>query len=284
MLDATACLSLSLSLGLLAGCAGHAATADTVMHDAVVARQQAEEAPAAPDDRNLYLTLVGEMQAKGLEYASLAHIDAFEKKYGVRPDIALLRGDALRETGQDAAALAVYRSLVDDAKASAPAWHGIGRVLAGQHRYPAAIDALGMAVTRDPTNVSYLNDLAYGDLLAGRTAAARLPIAQAAELAPRNNKVLANLVLYLLLIGDATGAQRVIARAALPGPTVQATRTLAAQLGAASAVAPAALSPAASSVASTDAALALAPAPATVPPPGTGRPAPSMLERFGVTQ
>ncbi|MGI4861535.1 MAG: pilus assembly protein [Janthinobacterium lividum] len=279
---ALACVSLSvtLSLSLIGGCASHATTADTVLHDAAVARQQAEQAPAAPDDRNLYLTLIGEMQAKGLAYASLAHIDAFEKKYGARPDIELLRGDALRETGQDAAALAVYQSLADDAKAGAPAWHGIGRVLAAQHRYPAALDALGTAVTRDPTNVAYLNDLAYADLLAGRTAAARVPLAQAAELAPRNNKVIANLVLYLLLNGDAAGAQQVIARAALPEATVQATRTLAAQLGTRPAVAPAAT-----------ASMSAAPLPAasvssasSVSSAAARTLSPSVLERFGVTQ
>lgn len=228
---------LTLIAGL-AGCVSSSTTADSMMREEALRRQQVEQKAPTPDDRGLYLTLIREMQSKGLYYASLAHIDAFEQKYGEKQDIELLRGDALRETEQGDAALVVYRKVANagndganGSNAVSQALHGIGLVEAKKGRYPEAIDALSTASSLDPTNVLFLNDLGYANLLAGNFPGARLPIAQAAELSPTNRKVLANLVLYLLLTGDKAGAEDVIVRAKLPEDTVGATRELAVQLG-----------------------------------------------------
>ncbi len=48
----------------------------------------------APDTPGMYLALIDRMQAQGLFFASLAHIDAYEKQYGTTPDTVLLRADA----------------------------------------------------------------------------------------------------------------------------------------------------------------------------------------------
>lgn len=246
-------LSIGRTLCCLAGmtaylcaCAGmQKTTADTVEHDVQLQQQQAEQKSPVPDDRKLYLSLIQAMQTKGLFYASLAHIDAFERKYGVAPDVELLRGDALRETGQNAAALSAYRGAVASADtgahasdaatdAAAHAQHGIGRVMAAEGDYPRAIDALNQAVVLNPTNIDFLNDLGFAYLASGQTPLARLPIAKAAELGPDNKKVIANLALYLLLSGNAAGGNDVMVRAKLSDQTVQATRSLAQQLQAAS--------------------------------------------------
>ncbi len=51
------------------------------------------------------------MQQQGAWYASLAHVDAFRQRYGDPPALRLLQADALRETGQADAAIALYRAL-----------------------------------------------------------------------------------------------------------------------------------------------------------------------------
>lgn len=219
-----------VSAATLSACARfQSPSAQTVMNDAQIERQQAEQKPPVPNNRGVYISLIQTMQEKGMFYASLAHIDAFENQYGVKPDIELLRGDALRNTNQSDAALAVYRTLIGG-DAGARAQHGIGLIAAGKGDFATAIDALNHAVQLDPTNVAFLNDLGFAYLDSGQTAQARLPIAKAAELGPGSKKVVANLVLYLLLSGDTVRADEVIVRAKLPETTVDATRQLATQI------------------------------------------------------
>jgi len=224
------CPSLAAVCLLLSGCTSSMSAASLVRNQELERQQTASVAAPVPDDRKLYLSLIQEMQSKGMFYASLAHVDAFEKKYGVQPDIELLRADALRETSQQEAALVVYRSLLTS-NVAARAQHGIGRALASEHKMGEATLALSAAVRLDPTNIDFLNDLGFAFLASGNVPGARIPIAQAAELAPNNKKVLANLVLYLLLTGQVSAADQVAATAKLPDATLRATRALAAQLG-----------------------------------------------------
>ena len=70
----------------------------------------AAQKQAAPDTPGMYLGLIERMQSQGLYYASLAHIDAYEKQYGASPQTILLRADALRMTDQPAASAAVIRN------------------------------------------------------------------------------------------------------------------------------------------------------------------------------
>lgn len=74
--------------------------------------QAAADKNATPDTPGMYLGLIGRMQSQGLYYASLAHIDAYEKQYGASPDTILLRADALRSTDQPAASTVAYRQLL----------------------------------------------------------------------------------------------------------------------------------------------------------------------------
>jgi hypothetical protein len=69
------------------------------------------------------------MQQQGAWYASLAHVDAFRQRYGDRPALRLLQADALRETGQADAAIALYRELSSGPQAAAAA-HGLGLIAA----------------------------------------------------------------------------------------------------------------------------------------------------------
>src|SRR5690625_2993831 len=83
---------------LLGGCAttdGYGA-----MHNPAARMAATQGLPTTADDQVMYLRLIKKMQKRGLYYASLAHIDAYEKRYGTTPQVAILRADALRETKQ----------------------------------------------------------------------------------------------------------------------------------------------------------------------------------------
>jgi Flp pilus assembly protein TadD len=192
-------------------------------------RQEAMEKTAPPDSEGLYLALVGQMQDRGLYFASLAHISAFEKKYGATPDIELLRADALRETGQLADSDSAYRALLNTKLASL-GYHGLGLLAARNADFATAVPALSQAVALDPTNVSFLNDLGFALLSDGQLNAARVPVAQAAELAPDNLKVISNLALYLLLSTDQARADDVMDKAKLPPASRVAVRRLAIEI------------------------------------------------------
>ncbi|PFW67397.1 pilus assembly protein, partial [Bacillus sp. AFS075960] len=91
--------------------------------------QAADQKQAVPDTPGMYLGLIQRMQTQGLYYASLAHIDAYEKAYGGSPDTILLRADALRMTDQPAASAAAYTQLLQTPLA-ARGYRGLG-LLAG---------------------------------------------------------------------------------------------------------------------------------------------------------
>lgn len=216
---------------VLAGCSslhgGYGLTGQAAT-EAALRQQAADKADArtTPDNQQMYLSLIREMQERDMYFASLAHIDAYKQKYGDSPDIDLLQADALRETGQDSVAEAAYRKLLSTQKAAA-AWHGLGLLAGKRGDFAGAALALGRASRDDPTEPVYLSDLGYALMRSGDIAAARIPIAQAAELAPGNRKIISNLALYLVVAGQHRKADEVMDKAQLPKPTRQAIARLA---------------------------------------------------------
>lgn len=199
---------------------------------ALMQAEQNDEAmakAAKPDTRELYLSMIRQMQEQGAYFASLAHIDQFRMQYGAAPDIDILRADALRETGQPDAAEQAYRALLGGSEAAA-AWHGMGLVAAQRKDYAGAAQALREAVTRAPTQAFYLSDLGFALLRNGDTGAARVPLAQAAELRPDSRKVLSNLAVYLVVSGERVRADEVMTRADMPQATRDAIDKLAADI------------------------------------------------------
>ncbi|WP_287495679.1 tetratricopeptide repeat protein [Pandoraea sp. CB10b_02] len=234
---------------------------------ALMQAQQNDEAharAARPDSRELYLSMIRQMQEQGSYFASLAHIDQFRIQYGSAPDIDILRADALRETGQPDAALQAYGALLDGPQAAA-AWHGTGLVAAQRKDYAGAARALREAVSRAPTEAFYLSDLGFALLCSGDASGARVPLAQAAELRPDSRKVLGNLAVYLVVAGERSRADEMMAQAKMPQATREAIDKLAAdiraQMAARRAAAQASLRPA-------------PPAP-PVPPDAAGKATPS---------
>ncbi|QQK04041.1 pilus assembly protein [Burkholderia sp. Bp9017] len=177
--------------------------------------QAADQKQAVPDTPAMYLNLIQRMQAQGLYYASLAHIDAYDKAYGVSPDTILLRADALRMTDQPAASAAAYTQLLKTPLA-ARGYRGLGLIAGAAGDFDHAVQALTQASELAPTEASLLSDLAYAKLRNGDVVGARVPLMKAAELDQHNPKIVSNLVLYLLAAGRSSDAQRLMNQQHLP--------------------------------------------------------------------
>ncbi|MDN7880811.1 pilus assembly protein [Burkholderia aenigmatica] len=175
----------------------------------------ADQKQAVPDTPAMYLGLIQRMQAQGLYYASLAHIDAYDKTYGVSPDTILLRADALRMTDQPAAGAAAYTQLLKTPLA-ARGYRGLGLIAGAAGDFGHAVQALTQATELEPTDASLLSDLAYAKLRSGDVVGARVPLMKAAELDQRNPKIVSNLALYLLAAGRTQDAQRLMNQQHLP--------------------------------------------------------------------
>lgn len=220
---------------LLGGC--QTSNVDTAMQ--LMQQQQQEQALAQQredaDERKrlaakpeLALSLIREAQREGRYFASLAYLDAYRQNFGDSPQVAVMRADALRMTGQIAQSESAYRALTGTDQAAA-AWHGLGLLAGGRGDFDQAADYLARATRLRPTDANMLNDLGYALLRAGDPRGAHLPLGQAAELAPANAKVLGNLALLLLVEGDYAGARQVMDRAALSPRARQRVQELASQ-------------------------------------------------------
>ncbi|BCQ52609.1 tetratricopeptide repeat protein [Burkholderia gladioli] len=164
-----------------------------------------------PDTPGMYLSLIDRMQQQGLFYASLAHIDAYEKQYGVSPDTKLLRADALRATSQYDASEETYTQLLNTPLA-ARAYRGLGLIAGSRGDFTRAAKLLEQSSLLAPTDAATLSDLAYARMRAGDVAAARVPLMKAAELDQKNARIISNVALFLVATGHTQDAQGLMER------------------------------------------------------------------------
>jgi Flp pilus assembly protein TadD len=191
----------------LAGCAAPSG------YGLASARAAAVAPPETPiNPQSTYVNLIQQLQQKGLWFASLAHIDAYEQQNGVSPETQLMRGDALRQTGQLDASAAIYQKLMGSA-AEAAGYRGLGLIAGARGDFPLAVQMLEQAQRRNPTDAIVLSDLAYAYMRSGRLAQARIPVMQASQLQPELAKVQGNLALFLLMDGQRPQADAVMERA-----------------------------------------------------------------------
>jgi Flp pilus assembly protein TadD len=201
--------SLAVLSILLAGC-GSMATSDMSLRtdaDIEMARQRQSQEKAEITSPATYLSLIRRMQEQGLYYASLAHIDAYQQRYGRAPEMMLLRADALRETDQLAAADAEYRAVVGATSAmgagtqgglvNAAAWRGLGIVAGRQGNFAEAARRLQVAAQANPTDASTASDFGYALMRSGEVEQARVPLMQAQQMAAASPKIAGNLVIWL---------------------------------------------------------------------------------------
>lgn len=233
----------ALLLALLAGCS--TTKPDPVYMGAADQQQrQAAEQAASPgtgpnatvNNVSTYLKLVEQMQRDGLWFASLAHIDSLEQRWGVSAESTRLRADALRQTDQLAESRKFYGKLMGT-PLEAAGYHGLGLLAGAESDFGGAVKMLELAQRRTPTDGMLLSDLGYAQLRAGRTAQARLPLMQAFQLQPDSPQVQANLALYLLVSGQPDQARALMDARNMPAATRSAIDEGARQL-AGSATAP----------------------------------------------
>ena len=184
---------------VVTGCAGikdqYAASADAQQRMAAEAAADTK-AGASVDTQATYLKLVEQMQKENLWFASLAHIDALEQRWGISPESTRTRAEALRQTGQAIPAEAAYKRLLGTPLASA-GYRGLGLLAGTRGNYAEAVQLLTQAQRRTPTDALLLSDLGYAHLRAGQIEEARLPLMQALQLRPDSTQAQANLALYL---------------------------------------------------------------------------------------
>lgn len=195
---------------MAAGCASKAPQGYGVTQStASLAQAQLMEAEQATEvnTASTYLGLIEKMQQAGHWYAALAHTEAFEKQYGISPEVQLLRADALRNTQQYELAQKIYLHLLATPQASR-AYRGMGLLEANQGRYDAAISSLEKARKLNPIDANILSDMGYAYMRNGQLSQAQLPVMQAAQLAPSSPRVQLNLALFWMASGEeALGVQ-----------------------------------------------------------------------------
>jgi len=193
----------------MAGC-GSMATSDMSLRadaDIEMARQRQSQEKAEITNPATYLSLIRRMQEQGLYYASLAHIDAYQQRYGRTPEVMLLHADALRETDQLVAADGEYRAVVGATSAmgagtqgallNACAWRGLGITAGRQGNFVEAARRLQVAAQANPTDPSTASDYGYALMRAGEVEQARVPLMQAQQMAAGSPKISGNLVIWL---------------------------------------------------------------------------------------
>ena len=272
---ATCCLCAALALGLLGACASKESGYGVGPQAERQAMLRESNRDPAPDTPGMYLGLIDRMQSQGLYFASLAHIDAYEKQYGVTPDSILLRADALRMTDQPEASASAYTQLLQTPLASR-GHRGLGLLAGAQGEFGRAATELQQAAQLAPTDPVVLSDLGYARLRAGDVAGARVPLMKAAQLDSANSKIVSNVALFLLASGRAADAQALMNQQKLAVDVRAAIRSDAAKVAAAERGAP---HPGPSGM-SAPRSLQAAPAGTVASTQNTMEPAPRVLQRF----
>lgn len=217
------------------GCASikdqYAASADAQQRMAAEAAADTK-AGATVDTQATYLKLVEQMQKEDLWFASLAHIDALEQRWGVSPESTRVRADALRQTGQAEGAETAYKRLLATPQESA-GYRGLGLLAGARGHYAEAVQLLKQAQRRAPTDALLLSDLGYASLRAGQVEEARLPLMQALQLQPDSKQAQANLALYFEMTHQQEQATALMDANRMPETTRAAVREAALQMRAA---------------------------------------------------
>jgi Flp pilus assembly protein TadD len=226
---------LSAILGfalVIAGCAAikdrYAATEDAQQRQAFEAASEAK-AGTSIDTEATYLKVVEQMQRQGLWFASLAHVDALEQRWGVTPDSTRVRADALRQTGQADLAESAYKRLLTTPQESA-GYRGLGLLAGARGNYSEAAQLLRQAQRKTPTDALLLSDLGYASLRAGQFEEARLPLMQALQLQPDSKQAQANAALYFEVTNQQEQATTLMDANRMPESTRAAVRETASRM------------------------------------------------------
>ena len=217
----------AVAVSMLAGCSSMGSLLGQNQPVLSPAAKAAAEMPlekeAVVNTQETYLSLVKQMQAKSLWYASIAHLDALDKQWGASSDSRLMRADALRQVGQFNAAATIYQGLLGSAKDGA-ARYGLGRIAAEKGDFRNAAQQMEQARISNPVDSQLLTDLGYAYLRARDLNAARIPLMQAAQLNPEDAQANVNLSLFMMVSGQAPQAEEFMRQRKLDAQTQQAVK------------------------------------------------------------
>lgn len=158
----------------------------------------------AEREKNLHLKLVRTMVDQDNAYAALAHLDAYDQKWGADRPSKQLRADSLRKTNQLDQAETVYKSLLSGQEQgkSGPIWYGLGKVAIERGDLKTAATRLEKSIQVDPLSINAYSDLGLVYLLEGQKEPAYNTLMKANQLASGNSKIMANLALWGLVFDD----------------------------------------------------------------------------------
>ena len=158
----------------------------------------------AEREKNLHLKLVQSMIEQDNSYAALAHLDAYDQKWGSDRQSKQLRADSLRKTSQLDQAELVYKSLLSgqDQMKSGPVWYGLGKVAIERGDLRSAATRLEKSVQADPLNIKAYSDLGLVYLLEGQKEPAYNTLMKANQLTNGDSNIMANLALWGLVYDD----------------------------------------------------------------------------------
>jgi Flp pilus assembly protein TadD len=200
-----------LAVLLLPACSGQGGMLSTLT---APAPQVSDPLPQAVDldqdrTRRLYLIVVNRLRQQGSARAALSYLDAYDLQYPNDPQAMLLRADCLVAIGADEKAEPVYRGLLHTEYQPA-ANAGLGQVAIARADWKGAIDGFQAAVRLSPSNIGFVNNLAYAQMRAGRYDVALETMRQAHELDPSDALIRNNLILCLQLSGHGGEAQSML--------------------------------------------------------------------------
>ncbi|HEX4842702.1 MAG TPA: hypothetical protein VFV57_03465 [Limnobacter sp.] len=158
----------------------------------------------AERERTIHLKLVQTMLQQDNAYAALAHLDAYDQKWGANRESRQLRADGLRKTSQLDQAELVYKSLLSGTEQTklGPVWYGLGKVAIERGDLKTAATRLEKSVQVDPLNITAYADLGLVYLLEGKKEPAYSTLMKANQLSNNDPNILANLALWGLVFED----------------------------------------------------------------------------------
>ncbi|HEX4878681.1 MAG TPA: hypothetical protein VFV39_02460 [Limnobacter sp.] len=158
----------------------------------------------AERERTIHLKLVQTMLQQDNAYAALAHLDAYDQKWGANRESRQLRADGLRKTSQLDQAELIYKSLLSGSEPNklGPVWYGLGKVAIERGDLKTAGVRLEKSVQADPLNTTAHADLGLVYLLEGKKEPSYNTLMKANQLSNNDPNILANLALWGLVFDD----------------------------------------------------------------------------------
>lgn len=152
-------------------------------------------------EKEIHLSLVNKMISQKNEYAALAHLDSYERRWGASFESKRLRADCLRRTRQLDEAETLYKSILGQ-QSNARIWYGLGKVSIEKNDMRTAATRLEKAVQVDPLMVEAYSDLGLIYLLEGKQNSSYDTLMKASQLSSNDQGTLANLALWGLVYQD----------------------------------------------------------------------------------